>query len=86
MATRLSQSTIRLDKPPAILEHASIVGKKEGDGPLGQEFDAVNEDTTFGEKPGRNPRAACSPTRSTCCSINPEPPPRTSTSCSRAIC
>ena len=50
MATRLSQSTIRLDKPPAILEHASIVGKKEGDGPLGQEFDAVNEDTTFGEK------------------------------------
>ncbi len=50
MATRLSQSTIRLDKPPAILEHVSIVGKKEGDGPLGQEFDVVNEDTTFGEK------------------------------------
>jgi stage V sporulation protein AD len=50
MATRVSQSTIRLDKPPAILEHVSIVGKKEGDGPLGQEFDVVNEDTTFGEK------------------------------------
>ncbi len=49
MATRLSQSTIRLDRPPAILGHASIVGKKEGEGPLAQEFDRVSEDTTFGE-------------------------------------
>ena len=50
MATRLSQSTIQLDKPPAVLGYASIVGKKEGDGPLGREFDLVDEDTTFGEK------------------------------------
>ena len=50
MATRLSQSTIQLDKPPAVLGCASIVGKKEGDGPLGREFDLVDEDTTFGEK------------------------------------
>lgn len=49
MATRLSQSTIRLDQPPAILCHASIVGKKEGEGPLKEEFDEVHEDTTFGE-------------------------------------
>lgn len=50
MATRISQSTIRLEKPPAFINHASVVGKKEGEGPLGQEFDVVNQDTTFGEK------------------------------------
>ncbi len=36
--------------PPSITAAASVVGKKEGEGPLGRCFDMVNEDTTFGEK------------------------------------
>lgn len=49
MAERLSQSTLRFEKPPVILNYASVAGKKEAEGPLGNEFDLVNEDTTFGE-------------------------------------
>ena len=49
MAVRLSRSTLRLTRPPVILGQAAVVGKKEGDGPLGKEFDRVNEDTTFDE-------------------------------------
>lgn len=50
MSQRISQSTIRLTTPPAIQAFAAVVGKKEGEGPLGRCFDVVNEDTTFGEK------------------------------------
>lgn len=50
MATRVGRYTIRLDTPPAVRGYASIVGKKEGEGPLARYFDKINEDTTFGEK------------------------------------
>ncbi len=43
-------SSIRLGDPPAIHSFASIVGQKEGDGPLGQCFDHVEPDPEFGEK------------------------------------
>jgi len=49
MAVRLSRSTLRLTRPPVILGQAAVVGKKEGEGPLGKEFDRVNVDTSFGE-------------------------------------
>ncbi|MFT9056585.1 MAG: stage V sporulation protein AD [Ethanoligenens sp.] len=50
MATRVGRYTIRLDHPPSVMGYASIVGKKEGEGPLADEFDQIEEDTSFGEK------------------------------------
>ncbi len=43
-------SSIRLENPPSIHSFASIVGQKEGDGPLGHCFDHVDPDPNFGEK------------------------------------
>ena len=42
------KSSIRLEKKVYILNSASIVGKKEGEGPLGNLFDMVGEDDLFG--------------------------------------
>lgn len=39
-----------LSQPPVIAAWASIVGKKEGQGPLAKSFDMVSEDPYFGEK------------------------------------
>lgn len=39
-----------LPEPPVIAAWSSIVGKKEGEGPLGSSFDLVSQDTYFGEK------------------------------------
>ncbi len=49
MAKRISRNTFVMDKPPAIKSYAAIVGKKEGEGPLGDYFDQVYEDTYFGQ-------------------------------------
>ncbi len=49
MATRLGK-TIILSSKPSIISNAAIVGKKEGEGPLGDEFDEVYQDATFGEE------------------------------------
>ncbi len=50
MAARVGRYTVRMDRPPVIKGYASVVGKKEGEGPLADEFDQVENDTTFGEK------------------------------------
>lgn len=42
------KSSIELEKKVYILNSASIVGKKEGEGPLGDLFDMVGEDDLFG--------------------------------------
>lgn len=47
---RLGGQTIKLENPPCILSRATIVGKKEGEGPLGEYFDVVLEDNMWGEK------------------------------------
>lgn len=49
MAERISRNTFIMDKPPSVHSYAAIVGKKEGDGPLGKHFDAVYQDTYFGQ-------------------------------------
>lgn len=41
--------TVILESKPHIIGNASVVGKKEGEGPLGSEFDEVFPDTTMGE-------------------------------------
>lgn len=43
------QQTVIFDNPPAIINCASVVGKKEGDGPLSRCFDFSACDDTFGE-------------------------------------
>lgn len=47
---KVGNSTIRFDEPPTISAFSSIVGKKEGEGPLGGRFDYVADDDTFQEK------------------------------------
>lgn len=46
---RVGKRTIRLSEGVSILSAASVVGKKEGEGPLGALFDKTVEDTMFGE-------------------------------------
>lgn len=41
--------TCLFDNPPVIVGSAGVAGKKEGEGPLGTDFDAVYNDTTMGE-------------------------------------
>lgn len=48
MSQKGTQS-IQFDEAPYILSSASIVGTKEGEGPLGKLFDVVGEDDLFGE-------------------------------------
>ena len=50
MPERKGNYTISLSGRPTVLGYASVVGKKEGEGPLGSGFDAVFEDTRMGEK------------------------------------
>ena len=45
----IGNQTIKLDTPPTILETASIVGPKEGEGPLAKYFDQCLEDEFWGE-------------------------------------
>ncbi len=48
MKQRLGRSSIKYDRDVYILNSASIVGKKEGEGPLGLLFDLVGDDDMFG--------------------------------------
>lgn len=48
MGQHLGKSSIRLEKPVYIVGSASVVGTKEGEGPLGLLFDMVGEDDMFG--------------------------------------
>ena len=50
MNQRVGRSSIRLAQSVCVIAGASIVGKKEGEGPLGTLFDMVGEDDLFGCK------------------------------------
>ncbi len=50
MALMTGQQSIQFEKGPHIISAASIVGKKEGEGPLGKHFDLICEDPMFGEE------------------------------------
>ena len=49
MSQTIGTQSIQFDQAPYILGSASIVGTKEGEGPLGKLFDVVGEDDKFGE-------------------------------------
>lgn len=48
MSQSLGRASICLEKPVYILNSASVVGTKEGEGPLGELFDMVGEEDMFG--------------------------------------
>ena len=50
MAYKIGKRTIGFDNKPSILSYASVVGKKEHEGPLSQEFDYHINDSFFGEE------------------------------------
>ena len=50
MIRRIGQRTLQLENRPFLLAHAAAVGKKEGEGPLGAQFDFVTEDDRMGQK------------------------------------
>lgn len=47
---RIGQRTVKLENNPTIIATSSIVGPKEGEGPLKDYFDIILEDDLFGEK------------------------------------
>lgn len=47
MSKRIGKYTIELDRPAAITGFAATGSKKEGEGPLGDYFDKITEDSTF---------------------------------------
>ena len=49
MPSRIGRYTLVLHSKPVILGFASVVGKKEGEGPLGKLYDQCHTDTTLGE-------------------------------------
>ena len=46
---RIGNQTIKLGLPPSIIANYSIVGPKEGEGPLKQYFDQILEDDLWGQ-------------------------------------
>lgn len=44
------KQTIKFKCPPAIISRASVVGEKEGKGPLSSYFDQIENDPTFGKE------------------------------------
>ena len=50
MNRKLGRASVRLERPVYILNSASVVGTKEGQGPLGLLFDKVGRDDMFGCK------------------------------------
>lgn len=49
MNKKFGKQTFLLQNPPVIAAHANVVGKKEGQGPLREEFDTIGSDNTFGQ-------------------------------------
>ncbi len=50
LAKRIGNRTIILENRPSIVGYGSVVGKYESEGPLGNEFDAYDQDARFGEE------------------------------------
>lgn len=50
MASKIGKRTIELESKPRIISYGSVVGKKEHEGPLSEEFDYYTIDSFFGEE------------------------------------
>ena len=49
MGKKIGKFTVQFENEPSIISSAGVCGKKESQGPLGNQFDKVFEDTTLGE-------------------------------------
>ena len=58
MEQMLGTQSLRYAEACYILASASVVGKKEGEGPLGNCFDMICEDDKFGQENWRRRRAS----------------------------
>ena len=47
---RIGKRTMKMQNSPTIISTASIVGPKEGKGPLKDKFDVILPDDLYGEK------------------------------------
>ena len=47
---KIGKQTVKLSNPPTISSVYSIVGPKEGEGPLAKYFDMIIDDENWGEK------------------------------------
>ena len=50
MAHKIGKQTLIIDGDVGIKASAAVGSKKEGEGPLGKDFDIIDEDSRFGEK------------------------------------
>lgn len=50
MAKRIGQYTLELEHNPSLISWAAVGGKIEGEGPLADEFDQLENDTTMGQE------------------------------------
>ena len=50
MALKRGKQTYLFQHPAAIRSFAAIGSKREGEGPLGEFFDTIDPDSTFGQK------------------------------------
>lgn len=46
---KIGSQTLVFQTPPSFIGFANVVGKKEGEGPLADQFDYVDTDDTFGQ-------------------------------------
>jgi len=50
MGKHIRSTSVKFASPPTILATASVVGPKEGEGPLGRYFDTISQDVLFGKE------------------------------------
>ena len=50
MNSMTGEQSICFEKPPYLFASASVAGKKEGEGPLGEKIDLICEDPMLGEE------------------------------------
>ena len=50
MAKRIGRYTFKTESEPTVVGFGSVASKKEGEGPLKEYFDLVEQDTSFGQK------------------------------------
>lgn len=50
MINKIGKKTLEFKQPPRIISYASVVGEKEHEGPLSEEFDEWTSDSFYGEE------------------------------------
>lgn len=60
MIQKVGNNSMIFEKSPVILAASSVVGEKEGQGPLGQYFDHVEKDPKFGMETWEQAESTCS--------------------------